>query len=130
MYFKNGHQLEKYEGDRSFESIVDYMKKASEKNKGPSAVKEWKDEPSAVHHITQNSFEEFILEKDVLIMFYAPWCSHCNGMKPAFMQAANTLKEENFPGVLAAVDATKAVELANKEGVKAYPTCKLLIILF
>nr|XP_047136402.1 probable protein disulfide-isomerase A4 isoform X1 [Hydra vulgaris] len=124
MYFKNGHQLEKYEGDRSFESIVDYMKKASEKKEGPSAVKEWKDEPSAVHHITQNSFEEFILEKDVLIMFYAPWCSHCNGMKPAFMQAANTLKKENFPGVLAAVDATKAVELANKEGVKAYPTLR------
>ena len=63
-------------------------------------------------------------------MFYAPWCGHCNGMKPEYMQAANSLKEENFPGVLAAVDATKATELSNKEGVKGYPTCKFYLCVF
>ena len=43
-------------------------------------------------------------------------------MKPAFFETAKKLKEDNFPAVLAAVEATQNVDLAKREGVKGYPT--------
>ena len=60
-----------------------------------------------------------------MVMFYAPWCGHCNSMKQAYVDAAFALKQEEFPGLLAAIDATKAKELAKGEDVKGYPTCEL-----
>ena len=86
--------------------------------------KEWKDEQSDVHHLTSETFGEFTKDKGVLVMFYAPWCGHCNSMKPAYAETAKRLKEQKFPGVLAAIDATKNNEISLKEGVKGYPTCK------
>ena len=61
-------------------------------------------------------------------MFYAPWCGHCNSMKQAYQDAAFALKHENFPGRLAAMDATQNKELSKAEGVKGYPTRMFLHI--
>lgn len=38
-------------------------------------------------------------------MFYAPWCGHCKKSKPAFQNAADSLKDNNK--AFAAVDCTK-----------------------
>merc|ERR1719427_86991 len=118
-YFRKGRDFLKYTGARDKDSFVDYIKTADEKTQ-----KQWSDEVSEVHHLTNNSFTDFIQDKEVLVMFYAPWCGHCNSMKQAYTDAAFALKQEEFPGLLAAVDATQAKELAKGEGVKGYPTLR------
>ena len=45
-------------------------------------------------------------------------------MKDAYFETARQLKADNFPVVLAAVDATQNLELAKKENVGGYPTRK------
>ena len=43
-------------------------------------------------------------------------------MKPAYEEAATALKSEAAEGKLAAVDATISRDLAEKYGVKGFPT--------
>ena len=86
--------------------------------------KQWEDESSEVHHLTNETFRDFIKDQEVLVMFYAPWCGHCNSMKPAYVEAAKLLKDDHFPAVLAAIDATKARNISKEENVKGYPTRK------
>jgi len=125
-YFKDGKEIMKYQGARTTDALVDFMKKpenggdASAKPKAP----EWKETPSEVHHLTDETFDAFVKDKEVLVMFYAPWCGHCSSMKPAYMETAKKLKDDNFPGVLAAVEATKERTIAQREGTKGYPTLK------
>ena len=43
----------------------------------PPPEPEWSDLPSHVHHLTDDSFDDFVKEHDsVLVMFYAP-CKFC-----------------------------------------------------
>nr|CAD7261655.1 unnamed protein product [Timema shepardi] len=70
------------------------------------------------------SVELLGLEPSVLVMFYAPWCGHCTRMKPEYEKAAETLKKENIPGALAAVDATKETVVASKYSISGYPSVK------
>ena len=49
-------------------------------------------------------------------------CGHCKAMKPAYEEAATALKSEGAEGKLAAVDATISRDLAEKYGVKGFPT--------
>lgn len=122
-YFKDGEEVMKYQKPRTKEALLEFMRNPGKKE-SEQVVKEWKDEPSDVHHLTMPVFDQFLKGKDVLVMFHAPWCGHCTSMKPAYMQVAKHFKEENFPGVLAAVDATKERELVKREGVTGYPTLK------
>ena len=86
--------------------------------------KTWAEQSQDIFQLTSTTFDEFLKEKDVFVAFYAPWCGHCSDMKPAFFATAKKLKEENFPTVLAAIDATQAKDIAKREGVTGYPTCK------
>eukprot|EP00172_Hildenbrandia_rubra_P000029 Plantae.Rhodophyta-Hildenbrandia_rubra.ctg10133.p1 GENE.Plantae.Rhodophyta-Hildenbrandia_rubra.ctg10133~~Plantae.Rhodophyta-Hildenbrandia_rubra.ctg10133.p1 ORF type:complete len:520 (-),score=166.96 Plantae.Rhodophyta-Hildenbrandia_rubra.ctg10133:1531-3090(-) len=78
---------------------------------------------SAVTVLNKENFDEIISkEKLVLVKFYAPWCGHCKAMKEDFEKAAEELKGK---AVLADLDATVEKELAEKHGVKGFPTLKL-----
>lgn len=61
----------------------------------------------------------------VLAMFYAPWCSHCNEMKPAYAEARRMLAGVAEVG---AVDCTVHQALCHGGGaldIKGYPTVML-----
>ena len=73
--------------------------------------------------LTEATFDK-ALEKyeHILVMFYAPWCGHCKKFKPELEKAAAVLRKENL--IVAKVDATVEKKLAEKYGVRGYPTVK------
>ena len=57
---------------------------------------------SLFYFFFQSNFKSFIRDKDVLVMFYAPWCGHCKRAKPDYQDAADEATEKHF----AALDCT------------------------
>ncbi|OAF69158.1 hypothetical protein A3Q56_03101 [Intoshia linei] len=73
--------------------------------------------------LTDKTFKSFIEEHEkVMVMFYAPWCGHCNSMKPAYAEAKEELLKIDNPSYLALVDSTVYKELASEYNVEGYPT--------
>lgn len=76
-----------------------------------------------VVELTDSNFKETVVEsKDMwLVEFYAPWCGHCKNLAPHWAEAATELKGKVKLGAL---DATVHTIMANKYGVKGFPTIK------
>ena len=75
ILLRKGEKQETYEGPRTRDAIVEYMRKNNDPN--------WKPPPSAVMALTSDNFTTFIkAEKLSLVLFYAPWCKHCKQMMP------------------------------------------------
>ncbi|EER20451.1 protein disulfide isomerase, putative [Perkinsus marinus ATCC 50983] len=80
---------------------------------------------SKVHQLTDDNLEDFVKNhKYALVKFYAPWCGHCKKIAPEFEQAAKELAEEVGEEKLALgeLDATEHKKMAEKYGVRGYPT--------
>lgn len=109
---------------RDLEGIVKFMRNPEEPPPPPPPEKEWEDEPSEVQHLNTDNYKTFLKKKkNVLVMFYAPWCGHCKKAKPEFDKAAETFKDD--PKIeLAAVDCTKHREVCSANDVQGYPTIK------
>ena len=50
------------------------------------------------------------------------WCVSCKNLKPKLILAATNLKEKGISCKIASVDCTKETKLANKLGIKHFPT--------
>ena len=82
---------------------------------GPAARKE------GVIVATAKTFKQEVLEHDgpVAVQLFAPWCGHCKALKPAWKAATKALSGKVK---LVVVDATAEQQLAQKYGVRGYPT--------
>ena len=73
--------------------------------------------------LTDNTFEKAIEKyENVFVIFYAPWCGHCQKLLPELEKVAEILSKENI--IVAKVDATKEKNLSNKYKIVSYPTLK------
>lgn len=76
---------------------------------------------SGVITLDQNNFDKEVLASDdfFLVEFFAPWCGHCKALAPEYRKAAKAL---NGIAKIGAVDCDKEQALAQKYGVKGFPT--------
>lgn len=80
-------------------------------------------EDEAVLVGTKDNFEEIISRDElILVKFYAPWCGHCKKMAGDFKEAAEELKGK---ATLVDLDATEEKDIAQKYGIRGFPTLKL-----
>jgi len=91
-----------------------------------AAEKGWSDEDygnGKVKHLIGEEMEGFLKDnKNVIMMFYAPWCGHCKALKPDWVKASEELAEEKTAVVIAAMDCTENQELCKKYKATSYPT--------
>ena len=74
-------------------------------------------------HINQNTFHRMIhQESPVLVDYWAPWCSYCRRINPAYDKIA-----EQYADTLtvAKVNIDEEVRLADAEGIEIIPTLVL-----
>lgn len=64
------------------------------------------------------------LTKPTLVMFYAPWCPHCQRLKGEWAKLA-AMEDESFE--VAAVDAERWKAVRDEAYVKAYPSIRLYV---
>ncbi|KAG8197832.1 hypothetical protein JTE90_020110 [Oedothorax gibbosus] len=127
LYFRNGKALYKYAGDNNRDALLNFMKNPDQKTEKPKE-EEWSDSPSEVYHLTDDTFNSVLeTETSALVMFYAPWCGHCKKMKPEYEAAAAKIKDQDIPGILAAVDAIKEKSVADRFKISGYPTVKYFV---
>ena len=55
--------------------------------------------------------------KKQIILFFAPWCGHCQDLKPTWEKL-----ESEFAGKVVSVNGDENRELVNKFGVDGFPT--------
>lgn len=73
--------------------------------------------------LTDSNFEDNVYgdESAWFVEFYAPWCGHCKSLAPEWAELATNLKGEVK---VAKVDATENKAIAERFGVRGYPTIK------
>jgi len=72
--------------------------------------------------LTQKTFDEALDAQNMLVKFYAPWCGHCQKMKPDWDKLSDIFANNKV--LIADVDCTTEEELCQRFGVQGYPTLK------
>ena len=75
-------------------------------------------------NITKEHFDQIIVneKRTAIIDFWAPWCTYCRRIAPAFDKIA---KQQEDKLVFAKVNVDEAPEIAEKYGIDTIPTLLL-----
>ncbi|KAH9637335.1 hypothetical protein HF086_006979 [Spodoptera exigua] len=149
LYYEKGQYKLPYNGENKKQAIVDFMRDPTsamqQKKKEvvdeswpedsddpqeppppPPPEKPWSEEESPVRHLDSATFRNTLRKiKHAIVMFYAPWCSHCTHAKPQVSLLAEKLHTENVNVKVYAVDASKNQKVADVAGIQTLPTFKL-----
>ncbi|EZA46706.1 Thioredoxin domain-containing protein [Ooceraea biroi] len=89
-----------------------------------SQVSSGHDEDVHTLQYTSVNFSSEIAKRNHFIMFYAPWCGHCQRLKPTWEQLAeiSNVLEETGNIRIAKVDCTTESTLCSEQDVTGYPT--------
>lgn len=88
-----------------------------------SQVSKGHDEDSHTLQYTNENFSAEIKKKNHFVMFYAPWCGHCQRLGPTWEQLAKHHEEDSNVRI-AKVDCTTESTLCSEQDVTGYPTLK------
>lgn len=89
-----------------------------------SQVSNGHDEDVHTLQYTSENFSAEIIKKNHFIMFYAPWCGHCQRLGPTWELLAEVSNEDNSDVRIAKVDCTTESGLCSEQDVTGYPTLK------
>ncbi len=82
-------------------------------------------ENNIVTQVCEGNFREFLSNHNdvpTVIEFYAPWCGHCQHLKPTYAKLAEKMKGKM---VFGAADCTNARSLCGRYDVAGYPTLRI-----
>ena len=120
--------LKKYnmEGEINEKNILQFIEDWENNKLKPhlKSAEEPKENNGDVLVVVGKTYEREVINnrKDVMLLFYAPWCGHCKALHPKYEEVAKKLKEKNPKLVMAKIDATEnEVENINISG---FPTIK------
>lgn len=82
---------------------------------------------SDIHTVqyTSDTFSVEVPKKNHFVMFFAPWCGHCNRLAPTWEQLAEEFNKDKSGQIkIAKVDCTVDTSLCSEHDVTGYPTLK------
>ena len=79
--------------------------------------------------LTPDNIEQETANNNILVEFYAPWCSHCQRLAPIYKELGELVAHSSRAKdvKIAKIDASKYKAVIEQYGLKGFPTIKLFV---
>ena len=126
-----GNYTKKYKmnEDLNEKNILEFIKNWENK-KIKSYVKSTeipKENNGDVFEVVGDTFEDEVINnnKDIVVLFYSPWCYHCKALIPKYEEIAKLLKPKNKNLILTKINAidneVESIDIFDFPQIKLYP---------